>query len=48
MLAGAYRDLFTTWPAFSPKIALRSLSSGVGLTSPFGDTLPTKIIPGFI
>ena len=41
-----YKDLFITCPALSPKIALKSLSSGVGLISPFGVTFPTRIIPG--
>ena len=34
-----------TSPAFSPKIALRSFSSGVGSVSPFGVTLPIRISP---
>ena len=44
----AYKDLLITCPAFSPKIALNSLSSGVGLISPLGETFPTIIIPGLI
>ena len=35
-----------TSPAFSPKIALNSFSSGVGSVSPLGVTLPTRISPG--
>ena len=36
-----------TSAAFSEKIALRSFSSGVIGESPFGETLPTNISPGF-
>ena len=36
-----------TSPAFSPKIARRSFSSGVGSVSPLGVTLPIKISPSF-
>ena len=34
-----------TSPAFSPKIALKSFSSGVGSVSPFGVTFPIMISP---
>ena len=35
-----------TSPAFSPKIARSSFSSGVSWVSPFGVTLPTRMSPG--
>ena len=35
-----------TSPAFSPKIARSSFSSGVSCVSPFGVTLPTRMSPG--
>ena len=37
---------FLTSPAFSPKIARSSFSSGVSSVSPFGVTLPTRMSPG--
>ena len=36
-----------TSPAFSPKIARSSFSSGVSWVSPLGVTLPTRMSPGF-
>ena len=42
---GTLRDESLTSLAFSPKIALRSFSSGVGSDSPLGVTLPTKTSP---
>ena len=33
--------------AFSPKIDLKSFSSGPDAVSPFGVTFPTNISPGF-
>ncbi|CBI65850.1 hypothetical protein predicted by Glimmer/Critica [Helicobacter pylori B8] len=44
-LGGQYKLLLTTCPALSPKIALKSRSSGVLLISPLGEVLPTKIMP---
>ena len=43
----AFLDASFTSPAFSPKIALRSFSSGEGSVSPLGDTLPIKISSSF-
>jgi len=40
-------DVSLTSPAFSPKIALKSFSSGESCVSPLGVILPTKISPGF-
>ncbi len=42
----AFKEASFTSPALSPKIALRSFSSGVGSDSPFGVILPIKISPG--
>ena len=42
---GAFRLASRTSPAFSPKIARRSFSSGVSWVSPFGVTLPTRMSP---
>jgi len=42
---GALSDASFTSPALSPKIALNSLSSGVGSLSPFGVIFPIKISP---
>ena len=39
-------DVSFTSRAFSPKIDLKSLSSGVSCVSPFGVILPTRISPG--
>ncbi len=44
---GTRREVSFTSEAFSPKIALRSFSSGVSWVSPFGVTLPTRMSPGF-
>ena len=44
---GSFSEESLTSEAFSPKIALRSFSSGVIGLSPFGVTFPTKISPGF-
>ena len=43
----ALREASFTSPALSPKIALRSFSSGVGSDSPFGVIFPIRISPGF-
>ena len=43
---GSRNDVSFTSVAFSPKIALRSFSSGVTGDSPLGVTLPTRISPG--
>jgi hypothetical protein len=43
---GTLNDVSLTSLAFSPNIALSSLSSAVSSVSPFGVTLPTKISPG--
>jgi hypothetical protein len=42
---GAFNEASLTSPALSPKIALRSFSSGVGSDSPLGVILPIKISP---
>ena len=41
------KELSLTSEAFSPKIALKSFSSGLSWVSPFGVTLPTRISPAF-
>ena len=43
----AFNEASITSPALSPKIALRSFSSGVGSVSPFGVILPIMISPSF-
>ena len=43
---GAFKEASLTSPALSPKMALRSFSSGVGSDSPLGVILPIKISPG--
>ena len=40
-----FKEVSLTSEAFSPKIALKSFSSGVIGLSPFGVTLPTRISP---
>src|SRR5438552_14531569 len=47
MPGGRYSEASRTSPAFSPKMARRSFSSGVSVVSPFGVTLPTRMSPGF-
>ena len=47
MPGGQVSDASRTSPAFSPKIARSSFSSGVSCVSPFGVTLPTRMSPGF-
>ena len=47
MPGGHFRDASRTSPAFSPKIARSSFSSGVSWVSPLGVTLPTRMSPGF-
>jgi len=47
MPGGTVSEVSRTSPAFSPKIARSSFSSGVSWVSPFGVILPTKISPGF-
>ena len=42
---GTLSDVSLTSLAFSPNIALNSLSSAVSSVSPFGVTLPTKMSP---
>jgi hypothetical protein len=44
---GTRSELSRTSPAFSPKIARRSFSSGESCVSPFGVILPTRMSPGF-
>ncbi len=44
----AFRDASFTSPALSPKIALRSFSSGDGSDSPLGVIFPIRISPGII
>ena len=44
---GAFKEASFTSPALSPKIALRSFSSGVGSDSPFGVIFPIRISPDF-
>ena len=46
MPGGHLSDASRTSPAFSPKIARSSFSSGVSCVSPFGVTLPTRMSPG--
>jgi hypothetical protein len=46
MPGGQISDASRTSPAFSPKIARSSFSSGVSCVSPFGVTLPTRMSPG--
>ena len=43
---GHFKEASRTSPAFSPKIARRSFSSGVSCVSPFGVTFPTRMSPG--
>ena len=43
---GHLSEASRTSPAFSPKMARRSFSSGVSCVSPFGVTLPTRMSPG--
>ena len=45
MPGGVLSEASRTSPAFSPKIARRSFSSGVSWVSPFGVTLPTRMSP---
>ncbi len=45
MPGGAFSDASFTSPAFSPKIAFSSFSSGVGSDSPFGVILPIRMSP---
>ena len=42
---GALREASFTSPALSPKIALKSFSSGVGSVSPLGVIFPIRISP---
>jgi hypothetical protein len=42
----AFNEASFTSPALSPKIALRSFSSGVGSDSPFGVIFPIRMSPG--
>ena len=46
MPGGQMSEASRTSPAFSPKIARSSFSSGVSWVSPFGVTLPTRMSPG--
>ena len=46
MPGGHLSEASRTSPAFSPKIARSSFSSGVSCVSPFGVTLPTRMSPG--
>ena len=43
---GSFKDESLTSVAFSPKIDLKSFSSGFEMVSPLGVTLPTNISPG--
>ena len=43
---GQTSEASRTSPAFSPKIARSSFSSGVSCVSPLGVTLPTRMSPG--
>ena len=45
MPGGQTSDASRTSPAFSPKMARSSFSSGVSCVSPFGVTLPTRMSP---
>ena len=47
MPGGTVSEVSRTSPAFSPKIARSSFSSGVSWVSPFGVILPTRMSPGF-
>ena len=44
---GTCSELSRTSPAFSPKMARRSFSSGESCVSPLGVILPTRMSPGF-
>ena len=44
---GTRSELSRTSPAFSPKMARSSFSSGESCVSPFGVILPTRMSPGF-
>ena len=44
---GTRRELSRTSPAFSPKMARSSFSSGESWVSPLGAILPTSTSPGF-
>ena len=46
MPGGQTSEASRTSPAFSPKIARSSFSSGVSWVSPLGVTLPTRMSPG--
>ncbi len=46
MPGGTRREVSFTSSAFSPKMALRSFSSGESWVSPFGVILPTRMSPG--
>ena len=46
MPGGQTSEASRTSPAFSPKMARSSFSSGVSCVSPFGVTLPTRMSPG--
>ena len=46
MPGGTLSEASRTSPAFSPKMARSSFSSGVSCVSPFGVTLPTRMSPG--
>ena len=47
MPGGQVSEASRTSPAFSPKMARSSFSSGVSCVSPFGVTLPTMMSPAF-
>src|SRR5216110_1472380 len=47
MPGGQVSEASRTSPAFSPKMARNSFSSGVSWVSPLGVTLPTRMSPGF-
>ncbi len=47
MPGGTVSEVSRTSPAFSPKIARSSFSSGVSCVSPFGVILPTRMSPAF-
>ncbi len=44
---GTRSEVSRTSPAFSPKMARSSFSSGESCVSPFGVILPTRMSPGF-
>jgi hypothetical protein len=44
--ADAFNEASLTSPALSPKIALKSFSSGEGSVSPLGVIFPIRISPG--